>query len=75
MVIQMNFFKNLFKKRIKVTFHLKSGKTTSIWCDDINIKHDGSNITSYSLKGTRTSKDDPLFWIAMDQIELITLKR
>ena len=63
------------KRRTKVTFHLKSGTKTSIWCEDISIKHNGSEISSYTLKNTGTAKSDPLFWVAIDQIELITIKR
>ena len=66
---------NPFKNHIKVTFHLKSGKSTTIKCADIKITKSGSELASYSISGAVVDKEDPLFWIAMDQIELITIKR
>ncbi len=65
----------LFKKYIKVTFHLKSGKSTTIKCADIKITREGGRLTSYSITGAVVKHEDPLFWISVDEIELITIKK
>lgn len=68
-------FKQWYKRRTKVTFHFKSGNTTSIWCEDFKVHHDGNRVTSYRCENTRTTSDDPLFWVSLNEIEFITLKR
>jgi len=69
-------FNSLFgKKKITVTVYFKSGNKTSFKCTDFRVKHTGDNITSYNAEGIDARQRDPLFWCALDQIELITIDR
>jgi len=55
----MKFLKKLFKPtkyRLRATFHMKSGKSLVVMCDDITNTVDPAtgSLRSYSIAGVRT---------------------
>lgn len=68
----MNWLKQLFTKKHKVTFHMKSGAAITTTCTKVGIqKANGNDLHSYTVEGTPT---DFLFYVRIDDVSAITLE-
>ena len=62
----------LFNKKMTVTFHMKSGRSIKVQCEEFQLKKNGNEIVGYSLNGIDKRHGDPAFYIHMGSIEAIT---
>jgi hypothetical protein len=66
---------NLFNKKLTVIFHMKSGRTIKVKCQEFAIKKNGNEIVGITLDGIDKRHGDPAFYIHLDSIEAITTER
>lgn len=60
--------------RIRVTFHMKSGRSIVVLCDDMTYKSDRvtGSLTEYSITGARAGD---MNFISMNDVEAISYKK
>ena len=68
-------FKLFGKKKMTVYFHMKSGKTLSIVCENITIDRTGNDLVGYTIDGIDKRQGNPVFYIHLDSIESISTKQ
>jgi hypothetical protein len=69
-------FKNLFKKKINVIFHMRSGNAIKFRCTDFTVNPgEGGKLTAYNIKGFDTRARDQLFWCDVTAIESVEVIR
>ncbi len=72
-----NFLKKLLhgvqqRYELMVEFHMKSGKSIFVLCDDITIERNGTTLTSVNLTGVKKCQ---FFHVDMSQVEAVTYEK
>ena len=62
---------DIFKRKRKITIHMKSGAAIRIKAHNITIKKNGNDLLGYEITGA----GEKLFYVRLDDISAITLDK
>lgn len=66
---------DLFKKKVTVIFHMRSGHAIKFRCTDFTVTPGENGLRAYNIKGINTKVHDPLFWCDVNAIESVEVIR
>jgi hypothetical protein len=68
----MEWLKQIFTKKHKATFHMKSGATITTTCTELSLKKRDNDLVGYTIYGAPVNA---LFYVRLDDVSAITLEQ